>query len=297
MAPRMPAIDWTTIANAIQAWVVAGSGLAADHVIWSFKGPGRPSTPYIQLNIIAVRPVGFDYEVRQDNTFTFEAMPIEVVDVDGNRLQITGHGFITGDGPIELELGGGATAPAPLAQLTSYWAIVLDANHIQLASTFQNTGGNYEGNPITPIVLESTGSGDLSIIDTDDTVHAGIELENRARGTREVSISMQCFPPENSGLQSMQIMTDVGASLQLHIDDLDAAGFGVSDLNGAYFEGGAKLVEGRLGSILEPRTVWTMTGYVASEVVGFETFVEKVSVTFTETSTDTETTFPVLPPP
>lgn len=298
MAPLMSAMDLPTVAKGIHDWVVAGSGLAADHVIWARTGAARPAVaPFIELSVIAITPVGHDWERRADNIITFADLPIALVDPATDQLQVIGHGRTTGDGPIRLGVAVGGAAPGGLAANTDYWVIVIDADHVQLAASFQNTGGNYAGNPITPINITDAGSGALTLQATATTVPAGKELIRRAQGMRQVAVQIQCFAAENSGMQAMQIMTDLAASLQLYLYDLDQAGFGVADLNAAFFDGGVKLVEGRVGSILEPRAVWTITGWVASEMDGFESFVEKASIHFTETTTGEATDIQVLPPP
>lgn len=60
----MSAIDWTTIQNALRAWVQAGSAL--DNVIWSYHGGPRPSAPYIAMSISSVATVGRDWVVYEE---------------------------------------------------------------------------------------------------------------------------------------------------------------------------------------------------------------------------------------
>lgn len=52
------AIDVDAIERALQAWVVAGSGLDGAHVAWSDTGRGIPTKPYISLNMIGDSPIG-----------------------------------------------------------------------------------------------------------------------------------------------------------------------------------------------------------------------------------------------
>lgn len=49
----MPTDPVTTAEDAIQAWVVTGSGLASDHVIWTGDGPSgpQPAGAYISMRI------------------------------------------------------------------------------------------------------------------------------------------------------------------------------------------------------------------------------------------------------
>lgn len=53
------------------------------------------------------------------------------------KLAITDHGLVTGDGPLQVTNSGGAL-PVPLVPATNYWAITVDASHIQLAFSLAN---------------------------------------------------------------------------------------------------------------------------------------------------------------
>lgn len=57
----MSGIAWTTVRDAIQAWVKQGSGFAGDHVIWSGQSATRPTGPFIELKLqIEQRGRGID---------------------------------------------------------------------------------------------------------------------------------------------------------------------------------------------------------------------------------------------
>lgn len=77
----MSAIAWSTIRNAIQAWIVTGSGLAGDHVVWRGQRDAggnpmpRPNGMYIELKLTLMRWNGasdfraYDYDAGS-NTLT-----------------------------------------------------------------------------------------------------------------------------------------------------------------------------------------------------------------------------------
>lgn len=72
------------------------------------------------------------------------------VNVGASELDIASHGFTTG---LKVRLTTTGVLPAPLALMTDYFVIVVDANTIQLASTHQNAlDGIF-------IVLTNAGSG------------------------------------------------------------------------------------------------------------------------------------------
>lgn len=61
-------IAWSTVEDAIVAWVRAGSGLAAGKVYWSQQEGARPAGASIALRLGGFRPVGKDW-------LTIEALP------------------------------------------------------------------------------------------------------------------------------------------------------------------------------------------------------------------------------
>lgn len=62
---------------------------------------------------------------------------VEAVDYTTNdTLQLTAHGLLTGDGPVQLLTT--TTLPAPLATATPYWIIRFDADNIRLATSLAN---------------------------------------------------------------------------------------------------------------------------------------------------------------
>lgn len=277
----MSGINWPAIKKAIQNWVVRGSGLPADRVLWTYEKAGRPPAPHIMLSVSSIRMLGHDFTTYEDSPLVFAPLAVASVDAAGNRLAIATHGLVTGDGPVRVSSTG--TLPAPLAPGVDYWVVAPDAGHVQLATTYEHTGGNNVArglgttpNPVTVIDLTSIGSGTITLLATAETIRAGQELVARAQGQREATIGMQCFAPEGAGIQAVQILSDVLASLQLNVTALDNAGVGVSDFGEASAQGGVRLVEGHRGSILEPRAVCDLTVYLTSDIVGVETTVESV---------------------
>jgi hypothetical protein len=123
-------------------------------------------------------------------------------------------------------------------------------------------------------VLEVASPGiDWTIKDYDGTRQPGQEIRRRAHGQRVVQLRIQCFGQEGSNLDALSTLTDAIAAIPFAVDDLDAAGAGVGDI------GRIQLLEGKRGSILEPRAVIQLQLHVSSEVERFETFVERVEVT------------------
>ncbi len=267
----MSAIDWATVMTALQNWVVEGSSLPATAVIWKYGKVARPpnSAPFVELSITDMRQVAHDYTTTQDNPFTFTDLPV-TVDVGGNRMTATAHPFSTGDGPFNVTAV--TTEPAPVVALTKYWTIKLDANHFRLATTFRNAMAG------TPITFTTVGVGTIKVVETPESVQQGKELIRTSRGIRQCTMEMQCFAPEGSVYLAQATLTDVIASLSLHVDELIAAGIGISDLGVAYINGGVRLLEGHRGSILEPRAIAEVSFYLNTALSDFVTYIESALV-------------------
>lgn len=90
-----------------------------------------------------------------DDTFT----AVGATDVMTNA----GHGYLTGDGPVQVSNVGGAL-PAGLSALTDYWVIKLDANTFKLAASLSLAMAG------TPIDITTNGTGTQTLGDTADTM-------------------------------------------------------------------------------------------------------------------------------
>ncbi len=279
-APASTAIQWQQIQSAIKAWVVGGSRLATDHVIWAdLKGP-RPSTPYIELALTTIVNPAHDWTSKAPNPLVFADKIISSVDTGANKLVSAAHDLVTGDGPVRISQTGGAL-PSPLMPATDYWIIAVDGGNLRLAATYDDTGGNDPTmlNAITPIVLTTTGSGTIKISKTSDTVRAGQELKRSALGVRMLVLMIEVFGPEGSGLLPMAIAHDVIASMPFYVDALDAAGVGTSDVGVPEIEGDIRSVGGKLGGIEEPRAQVELFVFVSSQLDGTLARVDRVNVT------------------
>lgn len=289
----MSAIQWGTIKAAIQTWIVSGSGLPDAQVIWDYQGPGSPARPFITISVQQIDQPAHDYKETANNLFTFDAVTVTPT-FSTSRFAAPAHPFTTGDGPVTAITSG--TLPSPLALETNYWIIVIDANTIQLAEQYTDTGGNNVDNPITPITITDDGSGTMQLVEVaDETTHAGNEIVVTAKGIRTVTFRLQCYGGERSGSLPMQIISDVLASLELNVDALNASGIAFSTAGVADVEGGIKLIGGRLGGQLEPRAIADIVGFVDTTLVGYLGRVDTISITPVATlENGTEQTLPTV---
>jgi hypothetical protein len=89
-----------------------------------------------------------------------------VADADDSLLFGAPHGLATGDGPFQVVNDGGAL-PAGLSADTNYWAIVLDDDEIELATTLANALAG------TAVDITDAGTGTHTMVDTTATIHVG----------------------------------------------------------------------------------------------------------------------------
>lgn len=184
----MPAIDLDAIQAGLVAWVAAGTGLASTKIMWA--GQPRPEGTYIELDILALDPIASDWVDLVRKPLVLADDVVESVNTGTGQLTLTAHAYVNGVGPVRFE---GADLPAPLVENKDYWLIVDDANKVRVAARYRDTGGWYAPNPKTAITLTSTGSGTIKIVDTPMTVTPGAEAQELARGTRRMTLQLQCF--------------------------------------------------------------------------------------------------------
>lgn len=271
----MSAIAWTAIEAALVAWVRAGSGLGASAVRWA--GQNFPQErPLIVLNVISVRTIGQDWVQTIANPLVLADDVVESVSAVANTLTLTGHAYLTGDGPLRGLTTG--VLPAGWALATDVFAIKVDANTIKLASSLANALA------VTPVPIDLTdaGTGTHTIVDTADTLRVGSEVLLTARGQREALVSIQVFGGAVAGATSPRaVLEDVAANAALpsRRDALAAAGIGLAPL------GAVQSMEGATGaSLFEPRATLEARIFLTSEVSELNNFIESVEVTNLDTS-------------
>jgi hypothetical protein len=266
-------IAWTTIEDAIQAWVVISTGLAGDHCIWSRQNRGRPSGPFALLSVGPVLRQGQDWVDYAANPLSF--FPITVSSVVGSTLTTaTPHGLAQGDGAIQVD-----ASKYGLATGTDYWAYPTGASSLQLASSFQNAW-------VPTLLTLSADSGTFHLISTPNTFKAGSELLAKSRGMRKTTITVQIFGGGGEGSTSPEAMLDaVVARLPRQASTLRAAGVGVMNVGAvrAIGGGGGGVVD---SAVFEPRAILDVTLSLKSEVQDPETFIEQVQVTPTVDGVD-----------
>lgn len=92
--------DTLAIERAIQAWVVAGSGILGPQVTWSDQGGGAPGSPYISLALIGDDEVGTAELLSRDAADPQPGAEIEHVVRDSRTATLSITCFQTRDGSV-----------------------------------------------------------------------------------------------------------------------------------------------------------------------------------------------------
>ena len=264
-------VDYDTIENAFYNWVLAGSGLTSDKVVWSQQAGPRPAGPAIVMRLSNFNESGQAWIDYEPNPLTFANITVTAVDATANTFTKTAHGRTTGDGPVFLSSTG--TLPTAnggdIAAATNYWLIAPDANTLQLARTFADTTGT----PV-PIDLTGTGSGTITIAATADTVAAGAEMRAVSRVMQRVTLELHCHSADGTGLQmATAILAKIKNRRRLPSQQaiLQAANIGLIDADRI-----RAILGVRDALLFEPRAYLDVHFCVPSEEVDFETRVDRV---------------------
>jgi hypothetical protein len=257
-----PGIAWTTVEDALHDWITYATGLANDHVIWSGQNADRPSTPFVEMTLGVVQRVGLDGVQFVDAPLVLAPLVATPTVATSTFLSVA-HGRNTGDGPVRPTADGYG-----LLADTNYWFIVIDADHFQLATSFQLAMA------LTALAL-SAGSGNVTFASTADTVAAGAEMTAKSFGMRRVRVTFQAFATDAFGNNAAGPLLDsVVTALPRRASTLRAAGVCVLDCNAVTTSGG--VID---SSIFEPRAVLEIVLSLASEVDEPTTRIERALVT------------------
>lgn len=270
MSKGIGGIDWDAIQDALAAWVAAGTGVTATHILWEGqKRAGRPPEPGISLSLTGIQFVGWDWLDTRTKVLSVGTLAVTLVDPVADALTIPAHGLVTADGPIRI--GAGVAWPAGLAEATDYWVIVLDANRVRLCRTFQRAkAGSY-------VDIGDVGVGAITLSGTPETVRAGHEIEFAARGLRKAVLVVQAYAADGMGLAMPQAaLASLVSRCELPSmrDMLDPVGVAVTDFGRIRAHHGSYNL-----AYFEPRAVLEVELNFVSEVVEDGTVIERVVLT------------------
>lgn len=204
-------VDWTTRQNAMRAWVAGGCQLPLSSVYWGGQDSERPPEPAVELRVYSSHPMGMAWLDHEVQYASFSPIAVSAVNVGQSRLTAPAHGLANGDGPVRVASTG--TVPGGLATDTDNWVIFVDANTVQLAKSFADTGGAWingvpTGNPATAITLTDLGAGAITIQSTGKTQRAGHEIRYVSRSLERVGLMVACYTSEVVGLSAAMALLD-----------------------------------------------------------------------------------------
>lgn len=270
-------VDWSAFETGVQAWVVAGSGLASSNVIFQQqKNARRPAAPAIEIRVANIAETGRPWLQMLPNPLVFADKTVSAVGISpANTLTSATHTLLTGDGPVRLVTTG--TAPGGLAIATDYWVIAPNANTLQLADSYVHSGGGQgSSNPITPLVISSVGTGTHKIVATGDTVRAGQEIAAVSQGFLRVTLELHCHAVDGVDMASATAILNRIRGRRLfpsQIDRLQAINVGVIDIDRV------RAIYGVQDAVLfEPRAYLELHLCVPQAEADYLTVIETVEV-------------------
>lgn len=272
--------DWVAIQAAMQQWVMNGSGLTDQQVVWGQQDAPRPPSPAITMRLSNIAEQGRMWLDTSANPLTFTDLTVTSVDTTANTFAIAAHGLLTGDGPVQLTTTGAlpTASGGNLVADTDYWVIAPDADHLQLARTYADTGGGQgAGNTATPIDLTGTGSGTIHVVATADTLRAGQEIEAVSRGLVTVTLELRCHSDSATGLNmAVALLERVRGRRYLPSQQaiLDGVNVGLT-----HVERVRAILGIRDALLFEPRAYLDIQFCVAIEESENETIIETAEIT------------------
>jgi hypothetical protein len=262
-------IAWSTVQAAIQEWIQSATGLADGKVIWANQNGGQPQGTFVDMEIQSLRRVGRDW-TRRSERFVEIDLDVEEVDPDSDTFTATGHGQVSGTGPVRFD---GDDLPGGADEDTNFWLIRVDDDTLQVAASFLDALASSPD----PVDLTSEGSGAMSLVSTDETTEAGAEVEHKIQGLREFILEVRCFDAAAVG-DNMAVarLNNVITKSQLPSirNALRVAGIGISR-----FEPVLDVTSVVGETVLEPRAHLRVIGYLADEVSENTTFIERTDLT------------------
>lgn len=273
-------IDWELFQRCVQRWVVRGSGLPTNKVLWSDPKAMRPAADGIVLRIMKISTVGNTFRSIEDNALEFGDLTVASVDAGANTFTFAAaHGLTNGDGPVRLSST--LTVPGGTEEGVDYWVIYVSPTVIKLASSFRRTGGTYvddapSGNDVEPVDLSSTGSGVLTISGTDETMRAGEEILHVLAGQVRVIVNIECHSAEatkNDMAAAILQRVSARANLPGQLEILEKAGAGIIEIEDVVS------VRGRSDAIMfEPRAVMDVLFSIVTRQTESGTIIHSVAV-------------------
>ena len=265
-------MDLVTKQKALQNWVVACTGIAADHVIWGQQQGPRPTQAGIVMRLMLQNDEGMPWIDVEANPFVITTLTVTAVSTINDTITVTGHGLSTGDGPFTLA----STGTLPGGAVASIWVIKVDNNTLRIANSFLNSKNNIF------LDLTSAGTGTITINSNTNTLKAGQEVLLTQRSLVKVMLTLECYTDIGTGLDmASAILWRVAEKrlLPTPVTILRDANIGVSEVTRVRAYGGT---QGQY--LFEPRASMDISLYLVSEASEAGSIFERSEITNDTTS-------------
>lgn len=145
---------------------------------------------------------------------------VEAVDATTNELELTGHAYATGDGPVRITSDD--TLPDGLNATTDYWVIDRATDSIALAASLQ---GALEG---TAVDILDEGAGTHTISDTADTARLHWHLFGLLGPVADGEISLTALAGYTTRVRHSSIVVAYGIVATMSASDPETVSADVS---------------------------------------------------------------------
>jgi hypothetical protein len=270
-------LEIVAIQKALQNFVVACTGLPADHVVWAQQYAPRQTQSSIVMKFSFVGDDGMPWIDTETNYYTFSDVVVTSVDDATGTLTKVTHGLLTGDGPIRLV---GTDLPDGLEEDVNYWVIKTGADTFKLATTFLNAMN------LSAITLADAGSGVITLVDTATTLRVGQEFTYLSRSLVKAVLSLECYTSRGVGVDmAAAVLWRINSKRRLPTPAqiLEDANVGIIDF------GRVRVIDGVQDLVLlEPRAMVDIMLHLVSEDSETGGIIERTEIT-NEDTTDTFT--------
>jgi len=272
--------DATTVRDALFDFVVSATEIAEARILWAEQVEARaitpPPTPWISLRQTAspaYSPTGVRYQKNSDAFREFTA------DAATDKIALTAHGFATGDGPVHVLST--IALPGGLAARDKFWVVVVDADHLQLATSHANAVA------VSPVVVDLTSAG----TGTHTLVVCGQELLVVATGHEQGTLQVTCYGGDVGDAVALLRRIRLARQLPSIAAALRAASVGVLSI------GSVASRDGYVGAsrVFEPRAEVLVEYVVPVRRTETASNIERATVTDPETGLVFEVDSPPLP--
>lgn len=264
-------IDWDAVGSAVHAWVVAGTGLPEDSVLYGGqKKAPRPAAIGVTMRISEDDSFGESWVDTETNYETFADILITAIGVDvADAFTAVAHNRQTGDGPCRLT----STGTFPSAEITAdtdLWLIVTTADTFRVALSLQDANAGV-------FVNLGAAVGTLHLVDTPTTQRLGEEVNYLSRGLVRAMLTIECHTREGVGMnQAVAVLNRIRSRYKLPTMSaiMDEANIGVVDVPKV------RQVRARQDAVLfEPRAILEVVLCLPSEEAELGSSIEHADIT------------------